>query len=308
MKKRVNGNAAQAVRDYEALGDKIAAKIAMREVVLHPVHPNPALNHVHLLIGVPTLGIIRVEFMNAMNGMVSPPNWSLVRATPTGYTTADAQNLLVDTALRGNFRALLFIEDDTCPPPQTLIVLDRWLWKMERKKCPPVISGLYHIKGSAEVRHGKKGGIELLGPEPLIYRGSGQRAYRDWTPGDVVYCSGVPTGALLIHRSILEAWSREPDLETYTLPGYPFPLKKMFQNPSHVWVDPQSGQANVSAGTSDLYWSDQTIKRDILKKAGWGELYQKGAIAKQSERGKWPFIADTSLRFMHVDRSTGQQF
>jgi hypothetical protein len=281
---------------------------ATADLVLHPVHPNPSLNHVHLLIGVATLGTVRIEFMNALNGMVSPPNWSLVRATPTGYTTADAQNLLVDTVLRGTFRALLFIEDDTCPPPQTLLTLDRWLWKMERQKAPPIVSGLYHIKGSAETRTGKTGGIELLGPEPLIYRGSGQRAYRDWAPGDVVYCSGVPTGALLIHRSVLEAWAKEPDLETYTLPGYPFPLKKMFQNPSHVWVDPSTGQANVSAGTSDLYWSDQTIKRNILFKAGWSRIYQRGAIATHSERGKWPFIVDTSLRFMHIDRATGQQF
>ena len=71
--------------------------------------------------------------------------------------------MLVDTMLRGNLRALLLIEDDTCPPPHAILTFDRWFWKMERKLAPPVVSGLYHIKGSAEVRNGKKGGVELLG-------------------------------------------------------------------------------------------------------------------------------------------------
>lgn len=248
-----------------------------------------------MLLGSPTLGVIRMEWHNAMTGMVSPPNWALVRSTPQGYLVPDAQNILVDTVLRGSFRALLLIEDDTCPPPQALIEFDRWLWKMERKQAPPVVSGLYHIKGSAEVRKGKHGGIALLGPEPLAYRGSGQRAYRDWKPGDVIWVSGIPTGALLVHRSVLEAWAKEPDVETYSLPGYPWPLKKIFQNPALVWIDPQTQGVHASTGTSDLWWSEHTIQRRILAKAGW----------PQFARRQYPYIIDTNLRFGHIDRSTG---
>lgn len=164
---------------------------------------------------------------------------------------------------------------------------------MERKKAPPVVSGLYHIKGSAEIRKGKKGGVELLGPEPLAYRGGGTRAYRDWKYGDVIWVSGVPTGALLLHRSVLEAWANEPDIEVYTLPGYPFPLRKIFQNPSRVWVE--NGGTHVAAGTSDLWWSQQTIDRKILEKAGYPHIQKR----------EYPYIIDTSLVFGHVDRSTG---
>jgi hypothetical protein len=230
--------------------------------------------------------------------MVTPPNWSLVRSTPVGYSVGDAQNMLVDTCLHGGMRALLLIEDDTCPPPHALLNFDRWLWKMERRQAPPVVSGIYHIKGSAEVREGKKGGIKLMGPEPLAYRGGGQRAYRDWNYGDVIWVSGVPTGALMIHRTVLETWAKEPDVETYSVAGYPRPIKRIFQQPSQVWIDPASGAVSVSCGTTDLWWSEQTIKRKIFEKAGWAKYGKK----------EFPYVIDTSMRFGHIDRNTGTIF
>lgn len=259
-------------------------------------NPAPQRNGAAILIGTPTLGVVRVEWHNAMQGMVAPPNWAVARSTPIGYTVADAQNMLVDACLRNGHNALLLIEDDTMPPPETLIVMDRWYWKMERKLAPPVVSGLYHLKGSAEVRKGRRGGIKLLGPEPLVYRDGGTRAFRDWTAGDVVWCCGVPTGALLIHRKVLDAWAREPDVESYALAGYPWPVRRVFQQPSKVWLDDEGG-AHVSAGTTDLWWSGETIKRGILAKAGWPRRF----AAK-----RYPFVVDTALRFGHIDRATGQ--
>jgi len=112
----------------------------------------------------------------------------------------------------------------------------------------------------------------------------------------VIWVSGVPTGALLLHRSIIEAWAQEPDVETYSLAGYPFPLKKIFQQPSRVWIE--NGGVHVSSGTTDLWWSDQTIQRGLLAKAGWSKYQNK----------EFPYIIDTALVFKHVDRSTGVQY
>ena len=275
-----------------------AETAAVEALCLSPVADERPLigNQVQILIGTPTLGMVHIAWHNAMQGLVTPPNWASVRSSPTGFDVATAQNILVDSALRGNFRALLLIEDDTVPPPQTLIEMDRWFWKMERKLAPPVVSGLYHIKGSAEMRRGKTGGIEVMGPEPLIYREGGTRAYRDWTPGDVVWASGVPTGALLIHRALLEAWAREPDVETVTVPGYPHPYKRIFANPSKVWVDPGSGSVFATAGTSDLWWCAETIRRGLIAKAGWPATFA---------RKRYPFVCDTALRFGHLDRVDG---
>jgi hypothetical protein len=260
---------------------------------LNPSNPSPGSEKPAILLGTPTLGLVRIEWHTAMASMVCPPNWSLARSAPLNFSVPDAQNMLADSTLRNGHRALILIEDDTVPPPDALIAFDRWFWKMERKKAPPIISGLYHIKGSAEVRTGRKAGIELLGPEPLIYRGSGNRAYRDWKPGDVVWCSGIPTGALLIHRSVLAAWAQEKDIPTYSVLGYPFPMKKIFEQPAQVWME--NGQTQVATGTSDLYFSDQTIRRKILAKAGWPEYAKR----------EYPYIVDTALRFGHIDRSTG---
>ena len=273
------------------------AKQAKEDLALNPVHPKPGSDTVQVLMGTPTLGTVRIEWYNSMVGMVTPPNWALVRSVPMGYTVPDAQNMIVDSMLRGPFRALMLIEDDTCPPPETILTFDKWFWKMERKKAPPIVSGLYHIKGSGEIRRGKTGGIEQLGPEPLAYRGAGTRAYRDWKYGDVIWVSGVPTGALLIHRAVLEAWSREPDIESYVLPGYPYPVKRIFIAPARVWADPSGGK-HIASGTSDLYFSQQTIERDILTKAGFGKWAKR----------PFPYVIDTSLVFKHVDRQTGQLF
>jgi len=218
----------------------------------------------------------------------------VAKSTPIGYPVGPAQNMIVDACLRGPFRALLLIEDDTVPPPDALLTFDRWFFKMERKMAPPVISGCYHIKGSEEIRRGDKGGIAMLGAEPLIYRGGGLRAFRDFTYGDVVWCNGIPTGALLIHRSVLEAWAREPDVPMDTIPGYPHPVKRVFEQPSRVWQEPNGAFKSMS-GTTDLYWSEQTMKRDILTKAGFGKYAKR----------EFPYIVDTSLRFGHIDRSTG---
>lgn len=262
-----------------------------------PVNPTPQENQVPILLGTPTLGLVRMRWHSAMQGMVTPPNFSLVRAHPEGYRVPDAQNCLATQVLNGGFRALILIEDDNVPPPGALLAFDRHLWRMEHGEGPPIVSGLYVIKGSAEIAYGKRGGIKMLGPEPLVYRGGGQRAFRDWTLGDYVWVDGVPTGALIIHRSILEAWAKEVD--SYEVPGYPMPVKRIFEQPAKVWVDPDGG-AHVASGTSDLYFSSETIRRDIFRKAGWHAY----------ARRRYPYLIDTTpdMHFGHIDRATGHTY
>lgn len=230
-----------------------------------------------LLLGTPTLGLVRIEWHNAMNGMVIPTNWGLANSTPTGYLVDDAQNIIVQTAVNRNAEWLLLIEDDNLPPPDFYLKLRGHI----ESKIAPVISGLYYIKGSHP-------------PEPLIYRGRGNGAYRDWTPGDLVWCDGVPTGCLLIHRSVYrQVWDRA---EAYDLPTQNgnVRVKRVFESPRKViWDGPT---AHKLVGTSDLSFCDYVMKEKIFANTPWPDFADK----------EFPFLVDTSIKFGHIDRDTGE--
>lgn len=229
-----------------------------------------------VLIGTPTLGTVRIEWHNAINGMVIPVNWSNSVQTPIGFTTVDGQNLIANEALIKDFEWVLFIEDDVIVPCDLLVKLNSYMFTQKF----PVVSGLYYLKGSQ--------------PEPFIFRGRGNGTYRDFKMGERVKCDGVPTGCLLIHCSILRLLS---DLsESYELRANEtkIKLKRIFQTPREVYTDSSTGAYVKKLGTSDLYMCDQILKNDILDKAGWTKLDKEN-----------PFIVDTSINCGHIDINTG---
>ena len=229
-----------------------------------------------LLIGTPTLGMVRMEWKNAMDGMVVPTNWGLATSNPIGYLVDDAQNIIVQTAVSRNAVWMLLIEDDTMPPADFYLKLRKHI----ESKLAPVISGLYYIKGSHP-------------PEPLVYRGRGNGAFRDWTPGDLVWCDGVPTGCLLVHQSIYkQMWDRA---EYYDLPTQngPIKVKRVFESPRKViWDGPT---AHKLVGTSDLSFCDYIVQHKLFKDTPWPEFVDK----------EFPFVVDTSIKCGHIDRDTG---
>ena len=171
----------------------------------------------------------------------------------------------------------LLNEDDTCLPPDAFIRFNEYM----RKADIPVVSALYYTKSQPS--------------EPLVYRGRGNSFYGDWKPGDLVWCDGVPTGALLIHASILrKMWDESPE---YMVGNQV--TRKVFETPAKMWFDPQSGQFQTLVGTSDLYWCDRVMSGDYLKKAGWGKFAE--------EHMPNPFLVDTAIFARHIDQ-TGVSF
>lgn len=235
--------------------------------------------YIPILTGTPSLGTIRIEWANARQGIVTPTNWAQTIATPTGYLVDDAQNLLVQTAVDRNVEWLFLLEDDTIPPVDVYL---KFRQHMEAKLAP-IISGLYYIKGSHP-------------PEPLMYRGRGNGAFRDWTPGELVWVDGVPTGCLFIHRSVFHPlWQ---DSEEYTLPsaGGDVKVRRVFESPRKIVWD--GDHANTLLGTSDLSFCERVITSGVLAKTPWPHL----ATAEH------PFVVDTSMRFGHIDRETGSVY
>lgn len=228
-----------------------------------------------LLVGTPTRGNVRMEWVMARYGQIIPCNWSLTQmlqylttVAPLGYLVADAQNVMVKAAVEGNFEWLLLIEDDTCPPPDAFLRLNEYM----RNGDVPVVSGLYYTKSNP--------------PEPMVYRGRGTSFFNEWKMGDKVWCDGVPTGFLLIHGDVLRLmWNESPEYMVNTTL-----TRRVFEHPEYLWADPETGVFTARTGTSDLNWCDRVMRDDVLRRAGWPKIGKK----------KYPFLIDTNLFCRHV--------
>jgi hypothetical protein len=230
-----------------------------------------------VLIGIPTLGQVRIEWHNAVNGLVVPVNWSNSMQTPIGFPVDDAQNVIAKEALDRKFEWLLLLEDDVLPPADLLIRVSRYIVAAKY----PVVSGLYPLKSTI--------------PMPFIFRGRGNGVFTGFTTGDKVWADGVPTGCLLLHMSILRAMVAEAEVYTLRANQQQIQLPRIFHTPRQVFSDPALASYQKLVGTSDLFFCDQLREKDILRKAGWA------SVAKL----KYPYLVDTGINCGHIDRQTG---
>lgn len=229
-----------------------------------------------VMVGIPTTGLVRMEWVVARYGQVIPCNWSqtdslqwLDQYSPVDFLVADARNICAYHCLDQGFEWLFFIDHDTIIPPYTILAMNDRM--MEGKI--PVWSGLYFTKSKPS--------------EPLIYRGRGTGYYKDWKFGDEVWVDGLPMGCTMIHSSILMEMAKIS--ESYEVkPG--FHVKKIFETPAKIWFDPEARYWYTVTGTEDLHFCARIIENDILTKAGWPEIGKK----------EFPFLIDTNLFCRHI--------
>lgn len=240
-----------------------------------------------LLIGTATTGLIRMDWAQARFGQIIPMNWSNIVVTrwfgpwtptvvPLGYMVADAQNLIVKSAIDNDMEWLLLHEHDVILPLDCFIKLNQYI----RKADVPVVSGLYFSRSEPS--------------DPLIFRGRGTGVYTDFKIGDEVWADGVPTGMLLIHMGIIrEMWK---DSEEYQV-GNEF-TRRVFESPVEAWNNPSETNYWTRTGTSDLNWCTRVMDEGYFAKAGWHEYQDK----------EYPFLVDTSLFCLHQDIGTGVKY
>lgn len=235
-----------------------------------------------LLVGTPTLGNIRMEWAAARYGQIIPSNWSKVDMIqylnsfiPMRYSIADAQNLIVQEALNKGYEWVLFLEDDTIPPPDAFLRFNDYI----RDGKTPVVSGLYFTRSDPA--------------EPMVYRGRGNSYFTDWKLGDKVWVDGVPTGMLLVDMKLMKiVWDDSPE---YLSNG--IKTRRVFETPGKTWFNEETGSQEMLVGTSDLDWCKRVIERGYLKEY-WPELAKK----------KYPFLIDTNIACDHIDRLDGTRF
>jgi hypothetical protein len=185
---------------------------------------------------------------------------------PLRFLVDEAQNIIVRETLASDSTWLLLLEQDVMLPPDAFKIINGHM--MDGRY--PVVSGLYFTKREMA--------------EPLIFRGRGLGAYRDFEIGDKVWCDGVPTGCLLIHRDILQAMSdAAPEVEFRGQKA-----RRVFETVSEVHNPGKKNHYPVFQ-TSDLKWCD-----DVLA-GGYLDSYDL-------PHPEWPFLVDTELFCLHIDR------
>lgn len=242
-----------------------------------------SIDRKRLLVGIPTTGLVRMEWALGRYGQIMPTNWSssdciqwISQLSPLNYSVADARNIISQTAVLGNFDWLFFLDSDVILPPNALLQLNPYI----REGKIPVVTGLYFTKSAPA--------------EPLLYRGRGTSYYAKWKLGEKIWVDGICMGCTLIHTSILRTmWHEAPEY----IAGGNQRVRRIFDTPAFVAQDPEQAYHRTFCGTEDLAWSTRVIQGEFLKKAGWGK------IAKR----RYPFLVDTNLFCKHISED-GRQY
>ncbi len=230
-----------------------------------------------VLIFTPTVGLVRIEWVNARYGQIIPTNWSHVDMqqfvhpfVPVQYQLADAQNLMAKKLVEEDYEWIIYIESDNIIPPDLFIRFGQYI----NEKKVPIVSGLYFTKSDPA--------------EPILYRGRGNSYYGDWKLGDKVWVDGIPFGCRLEHASFIkEAWKDSPEYMCGDVK-----TRRVFEQPGRVWFDEEHGGIAAKTGTTDLAWCSRIIDDNLFEKTGWGEYKDK----------KNPFLVDTSIFVRHIDQ------
>jgi hypothetical protein len=270
MKKTATGKKKVTAKKKTASRKKRPSLTLIPTVYNHEPHSHT------ILVGIPTMGKVRMEWSRALWFAPKPTSFASAMCTPTGFQVAEGRNECVRAALEGKFDWVFFLDHDVIVPDHLYFTLRKYM----TENLKPVVSGLYYMKSDYR-------------PEPLVYRNSTEPGrpkkagphtsgpFYDWKHGDSFWVSGIPMGCALIHTSLFRAMK----------PPY-------FHTPSvfSTFKDDNGFEAGsqLFGGTEDLHWCNRVMEEDILSKAGW-----------KVPDPQTPFWMDTSIFCRHISLDTG---
>lgn len=154
---------------------------------------NPKQSHYQgVLIGVPTFGMISVEWFKAQSTMAMHIFTNWVYMPVQGKPVDIARNEIVQAALDNNFGYVFFRDDDTIAPRDALLKMMK-RFPMNERTSPGtegnmVIGGVVYSKTEP--------------PAPMIFKDGTTGGFEDWQPGDLVKCDVIGMGCTMIPTAV----------------------------------------------------------------------------------------------------------
>lgn len=176
------------------MGKASQSKAARREIVDGRTFSRPP---VRIMVGMPSLGgLISIQTATSLLGLTLPGN-TLRMSFPTGLPVDRARNMIAAEALEPDERGqsythLLFLDDDSVPPRETL---------------PRLLShGLALVSGLVYRR-------EVVSTPAFITERDAAGVRENWTPGDLLSVYAVGAACLLLETSMLKRMRDELPLD-----------------------------------------------------------------------------------------------
>lgn len=228
-----------------------------------------------LLIGVPFGGrFVPPEWAMGIAAMQFPTGTSRMMAMVKGQPRAQARTDLIKAARAAGCQYILFLDDDTVPPPHTVPALINVLDQSDDDVA--VCAGIYTNK-----RHPVA---------PLVYQERGMGSFWKWKYNEVFPCWGIATGCMMIRLSCFdnlpEPWFRDIDS-----------LEDAGDDPTAL---PNGGE-----GISDFHMTDDLYFCEKLKNHGFKVLAHGGVLPVHiSQKSEAFVLPPDSYPLKDVDTST----
>ncbi len=137
-----------------------------------------------------------IEWAAALTALIYPVGMNhflyVSKADPDGgHTRAEQREMLADMALRINAEYMMWIDDDTVCPAQSIQEL---FYILAQNPKAVIAGGIYCTKTTPA--------------EPIVFLELGAGPHWMWTMGDIFPCKGLGTGCMLVRTSVLKELSK----------------------------------------------------------------------------------------------------
>lgn len=149
---------------------------------------------VKIAVGIPFSGrFVPPEFAVALASLQFPMNCNRIHLTAKNQDSsvdARAKNRtdIIKSARHLGVEYVLFLDDDTVPPPDTPRLLMK---ELEQNPKAGICAGIYTSRNERPY-------------EPMVFMENGNGPYWRWTYGDVFKCRSIGTGCMMVRTSIFD--------------------------------------------------------------------------------------------------------